>query len=112
MIHIQELKSPWEVVHMDWVTELPLSVEKSYNSCLVIVDRYSKTLIFLPCHKHDTAMDTDLLLWSIVISHTGLLENIISDRDPKFTFTLWTNIHRYFGTKLSFSTAYPLKQMD
>ncbi|MBW0523440.1 hypothetical protein O181_063155 [Austropuccinia psidii MF-1] len=23
MIHIQEPKSPWEVVHMDWVTELP-----------------------------------------------------------------------------------------
>ncbi|MBW0517553.1 hypothetical protein O181_057268 [Austropuccinia psidii MF-1] len=32
--------------------------------------------------------------------------NIISDRDPKFTPALWTNIHRLFGTKLSFSTAY------
>ncbi|MBW0577350.1 hypothetical protein O181_117065, partial [Austropuccinia psidii MF-1] len=32
--------------------------------------------------------------------------NIISDRDPKFTSALWTNLHRFFGTKLSFSTAY------
>ncbi|MBW0591041.1 hypothetical protein O181_130756, partial [Austropuccinia psidii MF-1] len=32
--------------------------------------------------------------------------NIISDRDPKFTSALWTNLHRLFGTKLSFSTAY------
>ncbi|MBW0541613.1 hypothetical protein O181_081328 [Austropuccinia psidii MF-1] len=51
-------------------------------------------------------MDTALLLWSRVISHTGLFKNIISDRDPKFTSALWTNLHRLFGTKLSFSTAY------
>ncbi|MBW0472437.1 hypothetical protein O181_012152 [Austropuccinia psidii MF-1] len=106
MIHIQEPNSSWEVVHMDWVTALPPSGEKSYNYCLVILDRYSKTPIFLPCHKDDTAMDTDLLLWSRVISHTGLFKNIISDRDPKFTSAIWTNLHRLFGTKLSFSTAY------
>ncbi|MBW0558171.1 hypothetical protein O181_097886 [Austropuccinia psidii MF-1] len=106
MIHIQEPKSPWKVVHMDWVTELPPSGDKGYNACSVIVDRYSKTPIFLPCHKDDTAMDTALLLWSRVISNTGLFKNIISDRDPKLTSTLWTNLHRLFGTKLSFSTAY------
>ncbi|MBW0583618.1 hypothetical protein O181_123333, partial [Austropuccinia psidii MF-1] len=32
--------------------------------------------------------------------------NIISDRHPKFTSALWTNLNRLFGTKLSFSTAY------
>ncbi|MBW0521288.1 hypothetical protein O181_061003 [Austropuccinia psidii MF-1] len=106
MIHIQEPKSPWEVVHMDWVTEIPPIGDKRYNACLVIVDRYSKTPIFLPCHKGDTAMDTALLLWSEVISHTGLFKNIISARDLKFTSALWTNLHRLFGTKLSFSTAY------
>ncbi|MBW0570799.1 hypothetical protein O181_110514 [Austropuccinia psidii MF-1] len=106
MIHIQEPKSPWEVVHMDWVTALPPSGDKIYNACLVIVDRYSKTPIFLPCHKDDTAMDTALLLWSRVISNAGLLKNVISDRDPKFKSALWTNLHRLFGTKLSFSTAY------
>ncbi|MBW0562318.1 hypothetical protein O181_102033 [Austropuccinia psidii MF-1] len=106
MIHIQEPKSPWEVVHMDWVTALPPSGDKGYNACLVIVDRYSKTPIFLPCHKDYTAMDTALLLWSRVISHTGLFKNIIGERDPKLTSALCTNLHRFFGTKLSFSTAY------
>ncbi|MBW0571362.1 hypothetical protein O181_111077 [Austropuccinia psidii MF-1] len=106
MIHIKEPKSPWEVVHMDWVTELPPSGHKIYNTCLVIVDRYRKTPIFLACHKDDTSMDTALLLWSRVISHTGLFKNIIGDRDPNFTSALWTNLHRLFGTKLSFSTAY------
>ncbi|MBW0504103.1 hypothetical protein O181_043818 [Austropuccinia psidii MF-1] len=72
----------------------------------VIVDRYSKTPIFLPCHKDDTSKDTALFLWSRVISHKGLFKNIISDRDHKLKFALWTNLHRLFGTKLSFSSAY------
>ncbi|MBW0494859.1 hypothetical protein O181_034574 [Austropuccinia psidii MF-1] len=91
---------------MDSVTELPQSGDKSYNACLVIVGIYSKTPIFLPCHKDDTPMDTALLLWSRVISHTGLFKSIISDIDPKFTSAFWTNLHKLFGSKLSFSTAY------
>ncbi|MBW0505903.1 hypothetical protein O181_045618 [Austropuccinia psidii MF-1] len=106
MIQIQEPKSAWEVFNMDLVTALPPSGDKCYNSCLVILERYSKTLIFLPCHLDETAMDTALLLWSRDISHTGLFKNIISDRDPKFKYALLTNLHRFFGTKLSFSTEY------
>ncbi|MBW0553392.1 hypothetical protein O181_093107 [Austropuccinia psidii MF-1] len=106
IIHTQEPSTPREVVHMDWVNALPPGGDKSYNACLFIVDRYSKTPIFLPCHKDDTAMDTALLIWNRVISHTGLFKNIISDRDPKFTSALWTNLHKPLDTKLSFSTAY------
>ncbi|MBW0542742.1 hypothetical protein O181_082457 [Austropuccinia psidii MF-1] len=84
---------------MDWVTGLPPGGDRRYNACLVIVDRFSKTPIFLPCHKDDTAMDR-------VVSWTGIFTNIISDRDPKFTSALWTNFHQLFGTKLSFSTDY------
>ncbi|MBW0532828.1 hypothetical protein O181_072543 [Austropuccinia psidii MF-1] len=107
MIHIQETKSPWEVDHMDWVTALPPSGEEVFNAWIGIVDRYRKTPIFLPCNKDDTAMDTALLLCSRVISHTGLFKNIISDKDPKFTSALWTNLHRLYVVELSsFSTAY------
>ncbi|MBW0560280.1 hypothetical protein O181_099995 [Austropuccinia psidii MF-1] len=106
MMKIQEPIRPWEIVHMDWVTGLPPGGDRSYNSCLVIVDRFSKTPIFLPCHKDDTAMDTPLLISNRVVSWTGIFTNIISDRDPKFTSALWRNLHQLFGTKLSFSTAY------
>ncbi|MBW0549193.1 hypothetical protein O181_088908 [Austropuccinia psidii MF-1] len=91
---------------MDWVTALPPRGDRSYNSCLVLVERYSKTALFLPCDKNDTAMETAIMIWNKAISHTGLFQNIISDRDPKFTSALWTNLHNLFGTKLSFSTAY------
>ncbi|MBW0546611.1 hypothetical protein O181_086326 [Austropuccinia psidii MF-1] len=51
-------------------------------------------------------MDTAIMIWKKVISHTSLFQNIISDRDPKFTSPLWTNLHNLFGTKISFSTGY------
>ncbi|MBW0547819.1 hypothetical protein O181_087534 [Austropuccinia psidii MF-1] len=68
MIKIQEPSRPWEIVPMDWVTGLAPGGERSDNACIVIVDRFSKTPIFLPCHKDDTAMDTALLIWNRVIS--------------------------------------------
>ncbi|MBW0568299.1 hypothetical protein O181_108014 [Austropuccinia psidii MF-1] len=73
---------------MDWVTALPPGGDRSYNACLVLVDRYSKTPIFLPCHEDDTAMDTAIVIWKKAIRHTGLFQKIISDRDPIFTSAL------------------------
>ncbi|MBW0520008.1 hypothetical protein O181_059723 [Austropuccinia psidii MF-1] len=46
------------------------------------------------------------MIWNKVISHTGLLRNIMRDRDTKFTSALWTNLDNLFWPKLSFSTAY------
>ncbi|MBW0466145.1 hypothetical protein O181_005860 [Austropuccinia psidii MF-1] len=88
LIQIQEPNSPWEIVHMEWVTALPPGGDKSYNAFLVLVHRYRKTPILLPVYMDDTAMDTAIIIWKKFISHTGLLQNIISDRDPKFTSAL------------------------
>ncbi|MBW0558445.1 hypothetical protein O181_098160 [Austropuccinia psidii MF-1] len=85
---------------------LPPGGDRNYNDCLLIVDQYSKTTIFLPRHNDETSVDTAILLWNRVICHTGLYRYIISGRDPRFTYVLWTNLHRLFGTKLSYSTAY------
>ncbi|MBW0515312.1 hypothetical protein O181_055027 [Austropuccinia psidii MF-1] len=106
MIKIQEPSRPWEIVHMYWVTGLPPGGYRIYNACLVIVERFRNTPIFLSCHKDDTAMDQAPLIWNRVISWTVIIIKIISDRDPKLTSALRTNIHQLFGTKLSFSTAY------
>ncbi|MBW0509724.1 hypothetical protein O181_049439 [Austropuccinia psidii MF-1] len=104
MIQIQEPRSPWEIVHMDWVTALPPGRDRSYNACLVLGDRYSKNPIFLSFHKDDKAMDKAILIWNKSISHKGLFPNIISDRDPRFTSALWTKLHNLFVTNLLFST--------
>ncbi|MBW0545381.1 hypothetical protein O181_085096 [Austropuccinia psidii MF-1] len=106
MIKIQELSKAWEIAYMHWVNGLTPGGDRSYNTCLVILYTFSKTPIFLPCHKDDIAMDTALLIWNRVISWTGIFTNIISDRDPVFIEALWKNLHQLFGTKFPFSTAY------
>ncbi|MBW0589299.1 hypothetical protein O181_129014 [Austropuccinia psidii MF-1] len=91
---------------MDWVTGLVLEGKENYNACLIIVDRFSKSMRFLKFHKEDTAMDTALLLWNDIISTCGVPKIIICDRDPKFTSEFWTNLYHMLGTNLAFSTAY------
>ncbi|MBW0506674.1 hypothetical protein O181_046389 [Austropuccinia psidii MF-1] len=98
IIQIQEPKYPWEIIDMNWVTALPPGGDRIFNARLVLVDSYSKNSMFLPYHKDDTSMDTAIMIWNRVISHT--------DRGHIFTSELWKNLHNLFGTKFSFSTAF------
>ncbi|MBW0496363.1 hypothetical protein O181_036078 [Austropuccinia psidii MF-1] len=100
MIQIQEPKFQLKIAHMDWVKALPEGGDRSFNACLVLVDRYSKPQMLLPFHKDDTAMDTSITTWNRVISHTGLFHNIIIDRDPKFTSALWKTLHNGLAEKI------------
>ncbi|MBW0521487.1 hypothetical protein O181_061202 [Austropuccinia psidii MF-1] len=45
--HIEDPKHSGETINMDWVT----GGKENFNSCLVIADRFSKCVRFLPCHK-------------------------------------------------------------
>ncbi|MBW0564394.1 hypothetical protein O181_104109 [Austropuccinia psidii MF-1] len=91
---------------MDWVTGLVPGGKESFNSFLIIVDSFSKSVGCLPCHKEDTEMDTSLLVCNDIISTCGVPKVIISNRDPKFTLDFWTKLYDMLGTKVVFSTAY------
>ncbi|MBW0567830.1 hypothetical protein O181_107545 [Austropuccinia psidii MF-1] len=91
---------------MDWVTGLVPGGKENYNACLIIVDRFSKSMRCQPFHKEDTAMNTALIFWNNIISTCGVPKIIISHRDPKFTSEFWTNLYDMLGTKLAFSKAY------
>ncbi|MBW0489397.1 hypothetical protein O181_029112 [Austropuccinia psidii MF-1] len=71
--HIEEPKHPWETINMDWFTALVPGGKENFNACLIIVDRFSKSVRCLPCHKEDTAMDAALL----TIHTDGLAERMI-----------------------------------
>jgi hypothetical protein len=103
---ISEPTNKWEIINMDFVTGLPPGGSYSYNSVLVVVDRYSKRARFIPNHKDDTAMEVAMLFWNRIMADVGVPKIIISDRDPKFTSEFWRNLHDMLGTKLAFSTAY------
>ncbi|MBW0465561.1 hypothetical protein O181_005276 [Austropuccinia psidii MF-1] len=78
----------------------------NFNSCLIIVDRFRKSMSFLSCHKEDTTMDTALLFWNNLISTCVVARIIISYRDPKLTSEFWINLYDILGTKTAFSTDY------
>ncbi|MBW0528049.1 hypothetical protein O181_067764 [Austropuccinia psidii MF-1] len=90
---------------MDSLTSLAPGGDRSFNASLVLVERYSKTQMFLPSHEDYIAMETYIMMWNRLIIRTCLFQNIISDRDPQFTSEIWKNIHNLLGTKLSLSKA-------
>jgi hypothetical protein len=47
---------PWAEVTADFTTDLPLS--NGFDSILVVVDRFSKEVEFIPCNKTTTTLDT------------------------------------------------------
>ncbi|MBW0491378.1 hypothetical protein O181_031093 [Austropuccinia psidii MF-1] len=104
--NIEQPKHPGETITMDWATGLVPGGKEKFNSFLIIVDRFSKSMRCLSCHKGDTAIDTALLFWKNIISTCGVPKIIISDRDQKFTSEFWTNLYDMLGTKIAFSTAY------
>ncbi|MBW0513058.1 hypothetical protein O181_052773 [Austropuccinia psidii MF-1] len=83
--HIEEPKNPWEIINIDWVTGLVPGEKENFDSCVGIVDIFSNSLRFLPCHKEDTAIKTALIFWHILLETFGMTKIIIHDRNPQFT---------------------------
>ncbi|MBW0521812.1 hypothetical protein O181_061527 [Austropuccinia psidii MF-1] len=91
---------------MDWVTGRVPGCKGKFNSRLVKVDRYSKSVRSLPFYREDTEMDSALLFWNNIISTCGVPKIIISNRDPKLTSEFRTNCYNMVGPKLEFCKAY------
>ena len=72
---------------------------------LVFVDRFSKMTHLVPVHATVTAAETAVYFIDVVFRNHGLPENIVSDRDPRFTSAFWTSLFELLGTKLQMSTA-------
>ncbi|MBW0472983.1 hypothetical protein O181_012698 [Austropuccinia psidii MF-1] len=91
---------------MHWVTGLVPGGKQNFNFCLMIADRFSKSVGCLPCHKEETAIVTAMFFWNNIISTCEVHKIFTSERDPKFTSDIWTNLYDFLGTKIEFSTAY------
>ncbi|MBW0545423.1 hypothetical protein O181_085138 [Austropuccinia psidii MF-1] len=104
--HIEEPKHPWETINMNWVKGLVPGGKENFNSCLVIVDSYIKSVRCFLFHKEDTAIHTALSFCNNIATTCGVSKPIISNRDSQFTSEFWTNLYEMLGKKLAFFTAY------
>ena len=99
-LHVAE--KPWVSVSMDFISGFPKV--NGLSSVLVVVDRFSKYAVFVAAPHPCTAENTADLFFRNVVKYFGLPEEIISDRDTRFTGRFWTALFGLLGSELKFST--------
>jgi len=71
-----------------------------------VVDRLSKVAHFISVKTTYSASEVEhVFIKEMMILH-GVLKNIFSNRDAKFTSRFWKDLFAHLGTKLAFSTTY------
>ncbi|XP_061947386.1 uncharacterized protein LOC133670792 [Populus nigra] len=95
----------WEMITMDFVSGLPRG-KRGNDAIWVIVDRLTKSALFLPVKMTDPVDKLAKIYVNEVVRLHGVPISIASDRDPRFTSRLWSSIQRALGTNLSISTVF------
>ncbi|GKE68673.1 putative reverse transcriptase domain-containing protein [Tanacetum coccineum] len=90
---------------MDFVTKPPKS-SQGYDTIGVIVDRLTKSAIFVPMRETDPLEKLARMYLKEVVTRHGILVSIICDRDPRFASHFWRSLQKSLGTSLAMSTAY------
>jgi len=97
-------EKPWTYILADFITKLLLA--QGYNSILVVVDRLTKMVHFIPTTEKTLAEGLARLFRDNVWKLHGLPESIISDRGPQFTAGLMRELNEMLGIKSKLSTAF------
>ncbi|GJR62655.1 putative reverse transcriptase domain-containing protein [Tanacetum coccineum] len=95
----------WDNITMDFVTKLPKS-SQGYDTIWVIVDRLTKSAIFVQMKETDPMDKLARMYLKEVVMRHGIPLSIICDRDPRFASNFWKSLQNTLGTSLDMSTAY------
>ncbi|GJZ46184.1 putative reverse transcriptase domain-containing protein [Tanacetum coccineum] len=95
----------WDNITMDFVMKLPKS-SQGYDTIWVIVDRLTKSAIFMPMRETDPMDKLARMYLKEVVTKHGIPVSIICDRDPRFASNFWKSLQKALGTSLDMSTAY------
>ncbi|GJW25345.1 putative reverse transcriptase domain-containing protein [Tanacetum coccineum] len=79
---------------------------QGYDTIWVIVDRLTKSAIFIPMKETDPLEKLARLYLKEVVTRHGIPVSIICDRDPRFASNFWRSLQKALGTSLDMSTAY------
>ena len=96
---------PFEVVSLDFITNLPRTA-RGNDAVLVIVDRFSKYVVMIPCSGDVDAASTAHLFFDFWVSRFGVPSKLISDRDVRFTSTFWNTLLRCLNCRLNMSSSF------
>ncbi|KAK4403114.1 Transposon Ty3-I Gag-Pol polyprotein [Sesamum angolense] len=103
---LQPLSIPevlWQSISMDLISAFPKVNGMAF--VLVVVDRFSKYGIFIVAPYACPAETMAELFFKNVTKYFGVPQDIIRDRDARFTERFWTTLFNMMGMELKFSTA-------
>ncbi|GJQ92596.1 putative reverse transcriptase domain-containing protein [Tanacetum coccineum] len=98
----------WDNITMDFVMKLPKS-SQGYDTIWVIVDRLTKSAIFVPMRETDPLDKLARMYLKEVVTRHGIHISIICDCDPRFASNFWKSLQNALGTNLDMSTVYHLQ---
>jgi hypothetical protein len=91
---------------LDQIVSLP-QTKNGYDAILVVIDRLTKYVHYLPCKTNDTTEKLAQLFFERVLVHWGIPEDIVSDRDNRFSCgNFIKQVWSLFGVHQSPSTSY------
>ena len=94
---------PWEMVSIDFLTDLPAS--KGKTAVLIVVDMLTKMCHFVACPRAVSAEETARLFVDNVFKLHGVPSRVVSDRGRQFTSRFWRKLMELLGVELNLSTA-------
>jgi hypothetical protein len=96
---------PFKTIALDFITKLPES--QGYDSILTVTDHdCTKAAVFIPCREEINTEGTAALYIQHVFAHFGLLQKVISDRDPRFVSKFMQEVCHITGIEQNPSTVY------
>ena len=96
---------PWESISMDFMGGLP-TIGKGHDYLFLVVDRFSKMCILMPCKKIINGQEATNKFFEQVWVHFWIPRRIILDRDTIFLSAFWTTLWEKMGIKLKISTTF------
>ena len=98
------MKKPWTYLIVDFIMKLLLVARK--NAILVVCDRLSKMTYFVATTEGTSAKRLAKLFRDNMWKLHGLLESIISDREPQFVVEITKELNIMLEIKTKLSTAF------
>ena len=96
----------WQEILLDFITQLPSSYigTAEYDAILVVVDRYTKIVKFIPITTNLTAPELAAVFYENIKLKYSSLKRIISDRNTKITSKFWAEVCTYSFIKRQLCT--------
>ncbi|POM78436.1 Gag-pol [Phytophthora palmivora] len=99
-------RNPGKLNTQDYCAHMKYLTKEGFDSIMVVIDRLTKRAHFLPTTTIATTLETAELYRDRVFVLHGIPEEVLSDRDSKFTSALSTKLCAMLGTHQKLTSAF------